>query len=97
MRASPARSRTGTCSPPRRWPASWAGSRLRMRSACVFFTGSARRPASERAAVRWLERFLAERRPTLEQVSLAVGALAELRTGDGAASMFTLKRLVRQA
>ena len=54
-------------------------------------------PCFERAAVRWLERFLAERRPTLEQVGLAVGALAELRAGNGAASMFTLKRLVRRA
>ena len=53
-------------------------------------------PCFERAAVRWLERFLAERRPTLEQVGLAVGALAELRAGNGAASMFTLKRLVRR-
>jgi hypothetical protein len=55
-----------------------------------------RRARFERAAVRWLERFL-ERRPTLEQVGLAVGALAELRAGNGAASMFTLKRLVRRA
>jgi hypothetical protein len=50
----------------------------------------------ERAAVRWLERFIAERHPSLEDVGLAVGALAELRNGNGAASMFTLKRLVRR-
>jgi hypothetical protein len=50
----------------------------------------------ERAAVRWLERFIAEKRPALEEVGLAVGALSELRNGNGAASMFTLKRLVRR-
>ena len=50
----------------------------------------------ERAAVRWLERLIAEKRPSLEEVGLAVGALAELRNGNGAASMFTLKRLVRR-
>jgi hypothetical protein len=49
----------------------------------------------ERAPVRWLERLMAERRPSLEEVGLVVGALAELRNGNGAASMFTLKRLVR--
>jgi hypothetical protein len=50
----------------------------------------------ERAAVRWLERYVAERRPSLEDVGLAVGALSELRSGNGAASRFTLKRLVRR-
>ena len=49
----------------------------------------------EAAAVRRLERFVAEKRPSLEDVGLAVGALAELRNGDGAASMFMLNRLVR--
>jgi hypothetical protein len=61
---------------------------------CVLYLQSA--PARyERAAVRWLERFIAEKRPSLEDAGLAVGALAELRNGNGAASMFTLKRLVR--
>ena len=50
----------------------------------------------ERGAVRWLERFIAEKGPSLEDVGLAVGALAELRNGNGAASMFTPKRLVRR-
>jgi hypothetical protein len=50
----------------------------------------------ERAALRWLERLIAEKRPSLEELGLALGALAELRNGDGAASMFTLKRLVRR-
>jgi hypothetical protein len=54
------------------------------------------RPRYERAAVRWLERYLAERRPSLEDAGVAVGALAELRNGNGAACMFTLKRLVRR-
>jgi hypothetical protein len=50
----------------------------------------------ERAALRWLERLIAEKRPSLEELGLALGALAELRNGNGAASMFTLKRLVRR-
>ena len=50
----------------------------------------------ERAAVRWLERFIAEKRPSLEEMGLALGALAELRNGNGAASMCTLKRLVKR-
>jgi hypothetical protein len=29
--------------------------------------------------VRWLERFIAKRRPTLEQVALAAAALAQIR------------------
>jgi hypothetical protein len=46
--------------------------------------------------VRWVERFIAEKHPSLEDVGGAVGALCELRTGNGAASMLTLKRLMRQ-
>jgi hypothetical protein len=55
-------------------------------------------PRFERAALRWLERLIAERRPSLEDVGLAVGALTELgnRNGNGAAAMFTLKRLLRR-
>jgi hypothetical protein len=49
----------------------------------------------ERAAVPWLERLLAERRPSLEEVGLAVAALSELRDGKSAGSTFTLRRLVR--
>ena len=49
----------------------------------------------ERAALRWLERLLAERRLTLEEVGLAVGALSQLRDGKSAASTFTLRRLAR--
>jgi hypothetical protein len=62
---------------------------------CVLYRQCA--PARyERAAVRWLERYMAERRPSLEDVGLAVGALSELRNGNGLASMFTLKRLVQR-
>jgi hypothetical protein len=62
---------------------------------CVLYLQCA--PARyERAAVRWLERFVAEKRLSLAEVGLAVGALAELRNGNGAASMYTLKRLVRR-
>ena len=52
----------------------------------------------ERAALRWLERLIAERRPSLEDVGLALGALTELgnHNNNGAAAMFTLKRLVRR-
>lgn len=52
----------------------------------------------DRAAVRWLERLIAERRPSLEDVGLAVGALTELsnRNGNGAAALFQLRRLVRR-
>jgi hypothetical protein len=32
----------------------------------------------ERAAVRWLERFIEERRPTLSEIALASTALAEI-------------------
>jgi hypothetical protein len=53
-------------------------------------------PRFERAAVRWLERLLLERQPSLEDVGLAVAALAGLRDGSRAASMFTLKRLARR-
>jgi hypothetical protein len=61
---------------------------------CVLYLQCA--PARyERAAARWVERFIAEKQPSLEELGLAVGALAELRNGNGAASMFTLKRLVR--
>jgi hypothetical protein len=38
----------------------------------------------ERAAVRWLERFMEERRPTLAEIALASAALAEVGgAGDG--------------
>jgi hypothetical protein len=36
----------------------------------------------ERAALRWLERFIAERLPPLTEVALAASALAELRHGN---------------
>ncbi|HYZ77656.1 MAG TPA: hypothetical protein VE596_09815 [Gaiellaceae bacterium] len=51
----------------------------------------------ERAALHGLERLLAERRLSLEEVGLAVGALSELRDGKSAASTFTLRRLARRA
>jgi hypothetical protein len=38
----------------------------------------------ERAAVRWLERFIEERRPSLTEIALASAALSELGgAGDG--------------
>ena len=49
----------------------------------------------ERAALRWLERFLDERLPPLAGVALAAPALAELRHGHRNTGVETLKRLVR--
>jgi hypothetical protein len=40
----------------------------------------------ERAALRWLERFIQERQPTLSELALAVVALADLR-GTGESSL----------
>src|SRR2546423_13993720 len=36
----------------------------------------------DRAALRWLERFIAERLPPLVEIALAASAFAELRHGD---------------
>lgn len=49
----------------------------------------------ERAALRWLERFMEERLPPLSEVALAASALAELRHGHRNAGVETLKRLLR--
>jgi hypothetical protein len=49
----------------------------------------------ERAALRWLERFIEERVPPLSEVALAASALAELRHGQRNAGIETLKRLLR--
>ena len=50
----------------------------------------------ERAALRWLQRFLDERVPPLVEVALAASALAELRHGQRAVGVEALKRLVRR-
>jgi hypothetical protein len=50
----------------------------------------------ERAALRWLVRFVDERLPPLTEVALATSALAELRHGRRAAGVDALKRLVRR-
>jgi hypothetical protein len=49
----------------------------------------------ERAAMRWLERFIEERLPPLTEVALAASALAEVRHGHRNAGVETLKRLLR--
>jgi hypothetical protein len=51
----------------------------------------------ERAALRWLKRFIDEPLPPLTEVALAASALAELRHGQRSAGVETLKRLVRQS
>ena len=50
----------------------------------------------ERAALRWLERFIDERLPPLTEVALAASALAELRHGNRNTGVETLKRLLRR-
>ena len=49
----------------------------------------------ERAALRWLQRFIDERSPPLTEVSLAASALAELRHGKRNVGIEALKRLIR--
>lgn len=50
----------------------------------------------ERAALRWLQRFIAERVPPLTEVALAATALAELRHGQRRVGIDALKRIVRR-
>jgi len=50
----------------------------------------------ERAALRWLQRFIDERLPPLAEVSLAASALAELAHGSRNAGIETLKRLLHR-
>ena len=49
----------------------------------------------ERAALRWLQRFIDERLPPLTEVALAASALAKLRHGHRNTGVETLKRLLR--
>jgi hypothetical protein len=49
----------------------------------------------ERAALRWLQRFIDERLP-LTEVALAASALAELRHGNRNTGVEMLKRLIRR-
>jgi hypothetical protein len=44
--------------------------------------------------LRWLERFIDERLPTLAEVALAAAAFVELRDGRGV-GVETLRRLLR--
>jgi hypothetical protein len=48
----------------------------------------------ERAALRWLTRFIDERSPPLAEVALAAPALAELRHGHRNVGGETLRRLL---
>ena len=50
----------------------------------------------ERAALRWLQRFIDERLPPLTEVTLAAAALAELRHGPRNVGADALKRLLRR-
>jgi hypothetical protein len=49
----------------------------------------------ERAALRWLQRFIDERLPPLSEVALAASALAELPHGNRGTGVDALKRLLR--
>jgi hypothetical protein len=49
----------------------------------------------ERAALRWLQRFIDERLPPLTEVALTASALTELRHGSRTTGVEALKRLVR--
>jgi hypothetical protein len=49
----------------------------------------------ERAAFRWLERFINERLPPVTEVVLAAAALAELRHGKRNTGKEALRRLLR--
>jgi hypothetical protein len=50
----------------------------------------------ERAARRWLHRYLEEREPGMVEIALAASALAELRHGRRAAGRDALLRLLRR-
>jgi hypothetical protein len=50
----------------------------------------------ERAARRWLQRFIDERLPPVTEVALAASALAELRHGRPNVGVEALKHLLRQ-
>jgi hypothetical protein len=50
----------------------------------------------ERAALRWLQRFIDERLPPLTEIALAASALAELHHGKRAVGVDALKRIVRK-
>ena len=50
----------------------------------------------ERAALRWLQRFIDERLPPLAEVALAASALAELRHGRRSIGVEALKSILRR-
>jgi hypothetical protein len=50
----------------------------------------------ERAALRWLQRFIDERLPPLSEVALAASALAELRHGTRNTGVAALKAIIRR-
>ena len=54
----------------------------------------AAREMDERAALRWLQRFIDERLRPLTEVTLAASALAELRHGQRNVGAETLKNLL---
>ena len=68
-----------------------------MRLEQVTSASGASHPAHyERAALRWLQRFIDERLPRLTEVALAASTLAELRHGHRNTGIETLKRLLHR-
>ena len=53
-------------------------------------------PRFDRAALRWLERYIAERLPPLAEIALAATAFAEVRYGDRQTGGASLERLARR-
>lgn len=66
------------------------------RSRFCEFLASLDQARYERAALRWLQRFIDERLPPLAEVALAASALSEVRHGDRAVGIETLRRLQRR-
>jgi hypothetical protein len=50
----------------------------------------------ERAALRWLQRFIEERSSPLAEVALAISALSELQHGERGLGAETLKELLHR-
>jgi hypothetical protein len=53
-------------------------------------------PRFDRAALRWLERYISERLPPLAEIALAATAFAEVRYGDRQTGGASLERLSRR-
>ena len=82
MRSSNARSRTATCGWPRQSPASFMASRLRDALRIVHLYAEKESPKFEKAAMKWLRRYLDEKEPTLKNFAKVVRSLEERQLDD---------------